>query len=140
MMNERTLEHLNNAEDIMTELDPFYDQTPVQLDVPAGFIAQNHCVQFKAIFESLENAVMNLYTQDEEARTKIGKHLLTLKNLQEACINLPANYEQLYGFYKNQLKPISQQIIEFCESNHTELPRTTKVISDNSTSKETADN
>lgn len=131
MMNKRTRENLEKAEDILNELDTYYDQTPVNLEVPAGFIAQNHCVQFKTALESVEEAVVNLYTQDEEVRTKIGKHLLTLKNLQEACMQLPPDYEQLYRFYQNQLKPLVQQIIEFCESNHTELPRLTAQKSKN---------
>lgn len=130
-MNERTLESLNEAEDIMSELDPFYGEVPVNLEAPVGFIAQKQCIQFKAVLEALENAVMNLYTQDEPTWEQIGKHLITLKNLQQACLNIPAEYEQIHRFYKIQLKPIVQQIIEFCEKNHTEIPRTVKVDDSN---------
>lgn len=138
MMNQRTQEHLDKAEDIMSELETFYDQTHDNLTTPVGFMAQNQKVQFKAVFEALEEALINLYTTNPDVWDEIGTNIQTVNNLQKTCMNLTGEYERLYQFYNNQLTPIAQQIIEFCENEHTELPRASKTLPTDSTDAEKA--
>lgn len=123
MMNERTREHIETAEAILSELDFYYeDQNPASLEEPVGFIPQNQKIKFKTVFECIEKALTNMYTQEPDVRSQIGQHLLTISNLKGACMEVNPQYQVMYNFYMNQLKPIVQQVINFCEDNHTELP------------------
>lgn len=128
-MNERIKENLDEAKEIIDELNSMYigyidDVNEVdiyEVDPPVGFIAKNQRVQFRSALKKLKKAVQNIYTTDISTRKEIANYMSTLDNLIEASKEVKADYPALYDFYLNHFLPIAEEVISFCKYNDSPI-------------------
>lgn len=135
-MNERTKENLDEANEIIDELNSMYlgyidEAKEVDLrsiDPPPGFIASNQKVQFQAATKKLMAAVQNIYTQNTLVREEIGHHLVALDNVLRAAKEVKGVYHALYDFYLHHFLPVAEEAISLCHLKDTPLPYAKKTV------------